>query len=121
VFICYWGKNRFFQLNFIVLNFLLKQLFKENQKPAGVADRGLQEQQEMETKAKAIKNVPEDGDDAEKQLQQPPRKVARKIKGGQMREYIFLDSVNSMEELDKLRFKVIYFKKIKKDNFSVNK
>jgi hypothetical protein len=50
----------------------------------------------------------EDDDDAGKQQpKEPPRTVTRNIRGGQLREYNFLESVNSMEELENLRFKVI--------------
>jgi hypothetical protein len=98
-----------------------------------LTDRGLQKRQKMETKVieieyqdeedkaeeEAEKEDDEEGDDADKddekeeddaekqqQQQQPPRTVT-KIRGGQMREYNFLKSVNSVAELDKLRFKVI--------------
>jgi hypothetical protein len=69
-----------------------------------MANRGLQKQQEMD---KAIKIEPEDDDNAGKQQQrQPPRKVTKNFKG-QKRDYYFLESVKSVEESDKLRFKVI--------------
>jgi hypothetical protein len=120
--------------------------FKEKQQPA---DRGHQQQQEMEEN-KAIKNeqeeeedqdegeeedegevdedetekeddkgdemegddeqgdeVEEDDDDSEEQQQkQPPRKMTKKI-NGRIREYKFLKSVKSVDELDNFRFKVI--------------
>jgi hypothetical protein len=67
--------------------------------PAGHQQR----QQEMEV------DEDEENDDAEEQLQQkqPPRKVTKKFKGGQKRDYTFLKSVKSVEELDNIRFKVI--------------
>jgi hypothetical protein len=67
-----------------------------------MTDRGLQKQQKMKTKA--IK-VEQQEDDAGKQ-KQPPRKLTRN-RGGQKREYVFLKSVKSVEQLDKIRFKVI--------------
>jgi hypothetical protein len=36
----------------------------------------------------------------------PPKKIAYKIRG-QIREYYFLKTVNSVDELDKIRFKVM--------------
>jgi flagellar motor switch protein FliG len=65
--------------------------------------------------AKAIKIEPENDDDAgkEQQQQEPPRKLT-KSRGGQMMEYNFLESVKSVEELDKLRFKVNLKNKTKK-------
>jgi hypothetical protein len=70
-----------------------------------LTDRCLQKQQKMGDKAKAIKiQRQEEDDDAEKQ---PPMKVTKNFKGGQSRDYNFLESVNSLEELDKIRFEVI--------------
>jgi hypothetical protein len=85
----------------IILDFLLKKTNKQ------LINRGLQKQQEMEHKAKAIKiEHQEEEDEAEKQQQkQPPRKVTKKVKG-QIRDYNFLKSVKSLEELDNFRFKV---------------
>jgi hypothetical protein len=42
---------------------------------------------------------------------QPQGKMTKNIMG-QQKEYLFVKSVNSMEELDKFRFKVIQIKKI---------
>jgi hypothetical protein len=51
--------------------------------------------------------VDEDEEEAqEEEKEQPPRKMTRNI-GGQKREYHFLKTVNSMEELEKFRFEVI--------------
>jgi hypothetical protein len=58
---------------------------------------------------KAVKIEQQEDDDAEKQHQErPPMKVTKNhLKGGQSRDYYFLESVNSVEELDNIRFKVI--------------
>jgi hypothetical protein len=62
---------------------------------------------------KAIKIVGQkEDDDAEKQQQKPswpPMKIPTKNKGVQ-KDYSFLKTVKSVEELDKFRFKVIYKK-----------
>jgi hypothetical protein len=83
-----------------------------------VANSGLQKQQEMGDKAIKIEPQEEEAekedeekDDAEEEGEQdaekqPPGKIARS-RGGQKREYNFLKSVNSVEELDTFRFKVI--------------
>jgi hypothetical protein len=64
---------------------------------------------------KIIKIEPEDDNNAEKQQQkEPPRKVTKSIQGGQLMEYNFLESVNSVEELNNFRFKVFNQKKHKK-------
>jgi hypothetical protein len=42
----------------------------------------------------------------EEQTEQPPRKITTNKVGGQKREYHFLKTVKSMEELDKFRSKV---------------
>jgi hypothetical protein len=48
----------------------------------------------------------EDEEEAqEEEKEQPPRKMTRNIRG-QIREYHFLKTVKSVDELDKLRFKV---------------
>jgi hypothetical protein len=71
-------------------------------------DRGLQKQQEMENKA--IKIESKDDADAEEQQQhqqkQPPMKVT-KNRGGHSKDYNFLQSINSLDELDNFRFEVI--------------
>jgi hypothetical protein len=70
-----------------------------------MANRGIQKQQEMD---KAIKIEPEDDDNAGKQQQrQPPRKMTKKTREAQKIDFNFLKSVKSVDELDKLRFKVI--------------
>jgi hypothetical protein len=70
-----------------------------------MANRGLQKQQEMD-KAIKIEHHEEDDNAGKQQQRQPPRKVTKK-RGGQKKDYYFLKSVKSVEELDKLRFKVI--------------
>jgi hypothetical protein len=62
---------------------------------------------------KTIK-IEQEEDDAGKQQQiQPPRKVT-KIRGGQKRDYNFLQTINTVDELDNLRFKVPNLKNINK-------
>jgi hypothetical protein len=58
---------------------------------------------------KAIEIGQKADDDAEKQQQKqswPPMKITTNIKGVQ-KDYSFLKTVKSVEELDKFRFKVI--------------
>jgi hypothetical protein len=43
----------------------------------------------------------------EEEQEPPPRKMSRRVKGGQIRKYYFLETVKSLEEMDKIRFKVI--------------
>jgi hypothetical protein len=45
-------------------------------------------------------------DNEKEEEQQPPRKITRSIRGRQ-KKYHYLDTVKSVEELDKLRLKVI--------------
>jgi hypothetical protein len=45
-------------------------------------------------------------------VQQPPKKITRKI-NGQIRKYNFMKTMKSLDELDKFRFKVIPKKDIK--------
>jgi hypothetical protein len=54
------------------------------------------------------KNVNDMDEEEEQQQQQgqPPRKITKNHRG-QIRKYIFLKTVKSMEELDNLRFKVL--------------
>jgi hypothetical protein len=40
------------------------------------------------------------------QQQQPPRSISKNVRG-QIRDYYYLNTVKSFEDLDKLRFKVI--------------
>jgi hypothetical protein len=57
---------------------------------------------------KTIKIEPEDDDNAgEQQQRQPPKKVTKKTREAQKIDFNFLKSVKSVDELDKLRFKVI--------------
>jgi hypothetical protein len=44
------------------------------------------------------------------QLQQPPREITQNIRG-QKRDYYYLATVTSLEQLDKFRFKVVQTKK----------
>jgi hypothetical protein len=86
--------------------FFLNSILRETNK---AADRGLQKQQEMGDKAIIIE-LQEEHDYAKKPHQeQPPRKVTKNVRGGggQKRDYYYLKSVNSVNELDKFRFKVI--------------
>jgi hypothetical protein len=50
-------------------------------------------------------NVNDKDEKEEVPQKHPPKKMAYKIRG-QMREYHFLKTVKSMDELDKFRFKV---------------
>jgi hypothetical protein len=66
-------------------------------------------QEDGEDEAEKEDEVGDDADaeEEEQQQEQPPsRKVTKNVKG-QMREYVFLKSVNSVDELDSFRFKVI--------------
>jgi hypothetical protein len=68
----------------------------------------------MENKAIEIEQEEEEevqdqddgGEQDEQEQKQPPRKVTKNI-NGQKRDYNFLKSVKSLEELDNIRFKVI--------------
>jgi hypothetical protein len=57
--------------------------------------------------AQYIKIEPQEEDGAEKQDQEQPPKKVTKRKGGQKREYNILKSVDSVDELHKIRKNVI--------------
>jgi hypothetical protein len=61
----------------------------------------------MGDKAVKIEQLEEHDYAKKRHQEQPPMKVTKHIKGGQSRDYYFLESVNSVEELDNFRFKVI--------------
>jgi hypothetical protein len=71
------------------------------------------EQEEEEHEAE---KEDEEGDEAEENVdakeqqkqKQTPMKLTKKFRGGQKKDYVFLKSVNSVEELDTIRFKVIF-------------
>jgi hypothetical protein len=56
---------------------------------------------------KGQQNVADENEDKE----EPPRIITNNVRG-QNRKYIFLTTVHSLEELDKLRFKVRIIRKI---------
>jgi hypothetical protein len=60
----------------------------------------------MEDKAKAIKIVQDHDDDTEEKQKKPPKKVTKNSRG-QLRDYNFLKTVKSVEEVDNFRFEVI--------------
>jgi hypothetical protein len=93
----------------------MSYLIKEKQQPAAACDDHQKQQgMEVDDGNDGIKLEPEEEDEAEKEDEegdddaekQPPMKVARNRRG-QKREYNFLQSVNSMEELNNFRLKVI--------------
>jgi hypothetical protein len=94
--------------DYLALNFCFKFFFKVSQQNAGTRSSKATKMGDkvIKIEPEAIKiGQNEEVDDAEKQ-QQPPRKVT-KNRGGRQMDYSFLKAVNSVKELDDLRFKVI--------------
>jgi hypothetical protein len=67
------------------------------------------EQEKLQQQKQHVRKVQQQSTSTnELQLQQPPRKITHTAKkGGQPREYRYLTTVKSSEELDNVRFQVI--------------